>query len=172
MYRFTDECATGITQSDEEHKHLFNLLNEAYYLVTNDYQDDYYQRLKEIIAELDLYAEQHFAHEEAYMMDIRDPELILQRTQHAFFREKIMEFDFRNIDDFEEQRQVLTKLVAFLAKWLYRHILGSDIMIGKLPPLEEWMLKITFGTKKNIWSTFSMRAWRHKNVPTMPLLIR
>ena len=32
-------------------------------------------------------------------------------------------------------------LVTFLAKWLYSHILGSDIMIGKLPPLEEWMIK-------------------------------
>ena len=32
-------------------------------------------------------------------------------------------------------------LVTFLAKWLYRHILSSDILIGKLPPLEQWMLK-------------------------------
>ena len=32
----------------------------------------------------------------------------------------------------EEAVKELTELVKFLAKWLYHHILGSDIMIGKM----------------------------------------
>jgi hemerythrin len=32
-------------------------------------------------------------------------------------------------------------MLNFLAKWLYHHILSSDILIGKLPPLEEWMVR-------------------------------
>jgi hemerythrin len=32
-------------------------------------------------------------------------------------------------------------MMQFLAEWLYQHIIGSDSMIGKLPPLEEWMMK-------------------------------
>lgn len=141
MFEFTDDCKIGISQIDDEHRYLFELLNRAYVLVTTDYHDDYYQRLKDIIAELDRYAEQHFTHEEAYMTKIRDPELILQRPQHAFFREKILEFDLANIDETVAQQRTLSDLVAFLAKWLYRHILSSDVMIGKLPPLEEWMIK-------------------------------
>ncbi len=141
MFEFTDDCRIGIEHIDEEHKYLFDLLNQAYILVTTDYHSDYYQRLKEIIAELDHYAEQHFTHEEEYMAKICDPELILQRSQHAFFREKILEFDLINIDEITEQQRVLADLVSFLAKWLYRHILSSDILIGKLPPLEEWMIK-------------------------------
>ncbi len=141
MFEFTDDCLTGIAQIDEEHKYLFELLNKAYILATTDYHSDYYQQLKEIIAELDHYAEEHFAHEEAYMVQIRDPELILQRSQHAFFREKVLALDFANIDDAKDQQRVLADLVSFLAKWLYRHILSSDILIGKLPPLEEWMVK-------------------------------
>lgn len=141
MFEFTDDCKIGIDQIDDEHKYLFELLNKAYILVTTDYHSDYYQQLKDIIAELDNYAEQHFAHEEAYMEQIRDPELILQRSQHAFFREKILMLDLANIDEITEQQQVLSELVSFLAKWLYRHILSSDMMIGKLPPLEEWMLR-------------------------------
>lgn len=141
MFAFTDDCKIGIEQIDTEHKYLFELLNKAYLLVTTDYHNDYYQRLKDILMELDHYAEQHFTHEEEYMAQIRDPELILQRSQHAFFREKILEFDFLNIDGIEEQKRVLAELVSFLAKWLYRHILSSDILIGKLPPLEEWMIK-------------------------------
>lgn len=141
MFEFTDDCLTGIGQIDEEHRYLFQLLSRAYDLAVTDYHSDYYQQIKEILSELNRYAEEHFAHEEAYMEQIRDPELILQRSQHAFFREKILSFDFADIDGEENQQRVLTELVSFLARWLYRHILSSDIMIGKLPPLEEWMIR-------------------------------
>lgn len=141
MFEFTDDCRTGIEQVDEEHRYLFELLNKAYDLAVMNYRSDYYQQLKNILTELDHYAEEHFSHEEAYMAQIRDPELILQRSQHAFFREKILAFDLANIDEMEDQQRVLTELVTFLAKWLYRHILSSDILIGKLPPLEEWMIR-------------------------------
>jgi len=141
MFEFTDDCLTGIAQIDDEHRYLFELLNKAYILATTDYHNDYYQQLKELLSKLDQYAEEHFTHEEAHMLQLRDPELILQRSQHAFFREKILALDFENIDEAEDQQRVLADLVSFLAKWLYRHILSSDIMIGKLPPLEEWMLK-------------------------------
>lgn len=140
-FKFTDDCITGIDTIDNEHRNLFALLSKAYLLASTDYHSDYYQELKNIIEELDQYAETHFVHEEEYMMQIRDPELIRQRTQHDFFRDKIREFEFVNIDDEREQQNVLTELVKFLAKWLYRHILSSDILIGKLPPLEEWMVR-------------------------------
>ncbi len=141
MFAFTEDCLIGIEQIDEEHRYLFELLGRVHNLVSTDYQSDYYQKIKDVLAELDNYAEQHFANEEAYMEQIRDPELILQRTQHAFFREKILMFDLATIDDLTEQRELLDELVNFLAKWLYRHILSSDILIGKLPPLDEWMIK-------------------------------
>lgn len=141
MFEFTGDCIIGIEQIDEEHRYLFDLLNRTHTLTSMDFQNDHYQVIKDIIAELDNYAEQHFANEEAYMEQIRDPELILQRTQHAFFREKVLMLDLANIDEAEEQWNLLDELVTFLARWLYHHILSSDILIGKLPPLEEWMIK-------------------------------
>jgi len=141
IFEFTQDCVTGIDTIDNEHRNLFALLSKAYNLASMEYHSDYYQEVKNILEELDDYAETHFTHEEAYMMQLRDPELIRQRSQHAFFRDKIREYEFVNIDDEGEQQRVLTELVRFLAKWLYRHILSSDIMIGKLPPLEEWMIR-------------------------------
>lgn len=140
-FEFTQDCVTGIDTIDDEHRNLFALLSKAYNLACTDYHSDYYQELKNILEELDNYAETHFTHEEEYMVQIRDPELIRQRAQHAFFRDKIREYEFTNIDDMAEQQRVLSELVKFLAKWLYRHILSSDILIGKLPPLEEWMVR-------------------------------
>lgn len=141
VFEFTQDCITGIDTIDEEHRNLFALLSKAYNLASTEYHSDYYQELKNMLEELDEYAETHFTHEEEYMTQIRDPELIRQRAQHTFFRDKIREYEFVNIDHEEEQQRVLTELVRFLAKWLYRHILSSDILIGKLPPLEEWMIR-------------------------------
>ena len=83
-FEFTQDCVTGIETIDNEHRNLFALLSKAYNLACTEYHSDYYQELKNILEELDEYAETHFTHEEEYMVQIRDPELIRQRTQHAF----------------------------------------------------------------------------------------
>lgn len=141
MFQFTEDCRIGVQQIDEEHEHLFDLINQGIGILQNDYISDHYTAIKELLEELEDYANEHFEHEEAYMEKLRDPELILQRSQHAFFQEKIRECFMKNIHDEENQRQVLGDLLHFLARWLYHHIIGSDMMIGKLPPLEEWMIR-------------------------------
>lgn len=141
MISFTDDCLIGIEELDNEHKYLFELLARLQDLLKNEYTNDRYTQLSGIIEELDTYAEQHFTHEEDYMLQIRDPELIRQRAQHEYFREKVHELSIANIDEDEHQRSVMEDTTQFLVRWLYHHIIGSDILIGKLPPLEEWMLK-------------------------------
>lgn len=141
MFQFTEDCRIGIEQIDQEHEHLFELIQRGIDILHNEYVTEHYGDIKELLSELEYYAQEHFTHEEAYMEEIRDPELIMQRTQHLFFSEKIREWTFANIDEQESQRQVLEELMEFLARWLYHHIIGSDILIGKLPPLEEWMIR-------------------------------
>lgn len=141
MFHFTDDCIIGIKQIDDEHRHLFSLIEKGLELLQSEYLSDRYESVKELLEELEDYADQHFAHEEAYMEQIRDPELIRQRIQHTMFRDKIRDFMFMDINDEAEQQRVLEDLMNFMAKWLYHHIIGSDIMIGKLPPLEEWMIR-------------------------------
>ena len=141
MFEFTDDYLIGIDELDDEHRYLFSLINKALDLLGNEYLLDRYEKVHELLDELDAYAEQHFAHEEAYMEEIRDPELIRQRIQHDDFRNRVRDFMFANINAEEQQEAVLHELVSFMARWLYRHSIGSDVMIGKLPPLEEWMLR-------------------------------
>lgn len=141
MFRFTEDCILGNEDIDAEHRHLFDLLNNLIELAENAYSGDRYTQIKEMLAELDEYADQHFAHEEEYMTSICDPELILQRMQHYAFREKVLSFSLMNIDSDEDQQEAILEMGHYLAKWLYHHIIGSDLLIGKLPPLEEWMLR-------------------------------
>jgi hemerythrin len=131
----------GMPQIDEEHRHLFEIMNRGMEIARSDYSGDRYELIKRLLDELDDYAEHHFTHEEKYMEQIRDPELILQRNQHMIFRDKIRQWGFADIDDTDQQNQLLAELMEYLARWLYHHIISSDSMIGKLPKLEEWMVK-------------------------------
>ena len=47
---------------------------------------------------------------------------------------------FRDISSEEQQQEALSELQEYTTRWLYHHILGSDMMIGKNKPLEEWMM--------------------------------
>lgn len=138
MYRFTEDCLTGIEQIDNEHERLFELINNTIRLLHNEALVDKYHQVQEVLHELMDYADTHFANEEAYMAASNDPELAIQKKQHMFFREKINVMDFSNIDDLEEQNETLDDLLRYLTRWLYQHILSSDILIGKMPPVEEW----------------------------------
>jgi hemerythrin len=141
MIQFTDDFIIGIEQIDGEHRHLFELFSKGMELLQNEYVGDRYDDVKTIIYEMQSYAEEHFEHEEAYMQEICDPELPRQRIQHRAFRDRVRSWEFVNIEEEDEQQRVLEELISFMYRWFYRHILSSDMMIGKLPPLEEWMLK-------------------------------
>ena len=147
MYRFTEDCLIGISQIDEEHRHLFELINEVMELLQNEMVEDKYHQIEAVMKKLKDYADTHFEHEEAYMESIHDPELSIQRKQHAQFREGIDMLDLSVKDTQEEQQKMLEDMMAYLTRWLYRHILSSDMMIGKMQMLEKEENPFAFNEK-------------------------
>ncbi|MGN1206182.1 MAG: bacteriohemerythrin [Eubacterium sp.] len=141
MIQFTDDCILGIQQLDDEHRHLFELMNDAMILLEDHRDGDNYDEIRTLIMELDEYVQIHFDHEEAYMLEIHDPELPSQRSQHTLFRNRIHNWYTKSLNTSEEQTAILTEIIQYMFKWLYNHIIGSDLMIGKFPPIEEWLLK-------------------------------
>lgn len=139
MVTFTEDCIIGIEEIDNEHRHLFDLINQGMDMLEN--HGDSYDEIKTLVMELEDYAQVHFEHEESYMEQICDQELINQRVQHAIFRNRVRTWSFTEIESVEEQKRLMREMMEYMTKWLYNHIIGSDIMIGKLPPVEEWMLK-------------------------------
>ena len=136
MYYFTDDCLTGMKQIDDEHRELFRILNELHELFANEFIEDKYDHTRELLDRLRDYTQCHFTHEEAYMESIAHPELELQRRQHNAFTAKISEMDA--ILPSGSQQAFLDDLLQYLVTWLYRHIISSDMMIGKLIPAKEW----------------------------------
>ncbi len=128
MYEFTEDCMIHIEQIDNEHRKLFQMLNEAFTMVQET--EDVSAITISLLSNLKNYAMTHFAHEEAYMESIHDPELSLQKTQHAMFARKVNSF-VPDTSSPEAARKSLNDLLTYLVRWLYRHILCSDMMIGK-----------------------------------------
>ena len=126
MYQFTNDCLIGVPEIDKEHEHLFELLNQTNSALQNS-DADVAAITSRLLNELYDYAMEHFAHEEAYMRSIDDPELNRQMAEHEAFREKVTAALTAGDLTLDTAKELLT----FLAKWLYRHILGSDILIGK-----------------------------------------
>lgn len=135
MYLFTDDCLIGMEMIDNEHRGLFRIINETQELLENEILEDKYDRIRVMLEQLKTYAEEHFKHEENYMESIQHPELKIQKQQHLVFCTKINEADA--VVDGRDQQEFLEDLLRYLVKWLYRHIIGSDLMIGKMRPLEE-----------------------------------
>lgn len=129
MYEFTKDCMIGIKEIDDEHKKLFDMINDA--MVLTNETEDAESIAKNLIKGLKDYANIHFAHEEAYMKKINDPELERQFKEHKAFTEKINDFKL-DISSAEASKKSLNELLVYIVNWLYKHILGSDIMIGRL----------------------------------------
>ena len=143
MYEFTDDCLIHIEEIDNEHRHLFSLINESIAMVAE--ASDVTTISKKLVSRLKDYAVNHFAHEEAYMESIHDPELSLQKREHAAFTEKINSFTLDTSSP-EAAKESLNELLKYLIRWLYRHILSSDMMIGKLEPNDPFAFTDRFKT--------------------------
>ncbi len=128
MYEFTEDCLIHIDAIDEEHRRLFQMLNEA--ITLSQDAADVKPVANNLLASLKDYAATHFAHEEAYMESIHDPELSLQKAEHAAFTTKMNEFQLDTTSP-ETAKASLQGLLSYLVRWLYHHILSSDMMIGK-----------------------------------------
>ena len=128
-YEFTPDFYTGIEAIDKEHARLFEITNNAYDLLTNDFIPDKYDQISAILEELREYTKTHFAHEEAYMESIAYQKIWSQKIQHAGFIKKLDSYDLKKIDD--TQRDSLLEILDFLAKWLFGHIKGMDCKIPK-----------------------------------------
>ena len=134
MYEFTEDCMIHIDQIDEEHRRLFQIVNETMSLL--EHTEDVSALSKNLLKTLADYAATHFAHEEAYMESIQDPELPLQKKEHADFAQKIADFQV-DASSAQAARESLEELLRYLVRWLYHHILSSDMMIGKTKSVQD-----------------------------------
>lgn len=137
MFQFTKSCMIGVEQIDTEHRYLFELMNRLMDILQN--AEDIAQEKEELGEYIDAlvdYGENHFRHEESYMESIQDAELTRQKREHSFFLSKMRSIDLTDLN-FDEKRILMEDVLKYTIRWLYRHILNSDTLIGKVHHLKK-----------------------------------
>ena len=113
-YEFTDDYLTGIELIDKEHEHLFEIANETYDLLKNEFVTDKYDRIVALLEELKDYTKTHFAHEEEYMKSINYQYIWSEIHQHRTFEKKLDDIDLKKLDD--SQQEYILEILDCLTK--------------------------------------------------------
>jgi hemerythrin len=114
------EFSVGIERFDDDHRHLFLLLNQLHVSMAGRKISS---ALNIILKELDWYAQTHFRAEEVLMKRYRYPELAAHRAEHDRFTEQVAQFSRH----FQSGRdEIIVEVSDTLWDWLAQHILQSD----------------------------------------------
>ncbi|MBZ4662694.1 MAG: iron-binding protein hemerythrin [Caloramator sp.] len=129
MITWKKEYSMGVEHIDNQHKHLVEIANKAYEVLKNDLYIDKFDKIVEILKELEDYTVYHFDSEEEYMKQIGHEGYFLHKIEHKQFIDKIKSIDLNKVDI--EQDKYLLDILNFIVDWLVKHILEKDKEIVK-----------------------------------------
>ncbi|MBU3188277.1 hemerythrin family protein [Clostridium bowmanii] len=127
MLIWNDSCSIGIDIIDAQHKHLFEIGNQAYALLKNGLQTDKYDDVNLIVEDLRNYTKYHFKCEEEYMLKINYPGYEEQKREHTNFIKRLEEINLNNVDT--NHQEYIEDLLHFVFEWILEHILEKDKLI-------------------------------------------
>ncbi|QSZ42484.1 hypothetical protein GJV85_10305 [Sulfurimonas aquatica] len=124
--RWHDTYLLGNDLIDKEHKHLFEIANEAFRYVPAHQRKE---KIKNIIHELYKYVIEHFSNEEKYMESINYPALKEHIVIHENIKIKMNEF----IKKFSllSLKEIEDNLALFIEEWVVLHVIHEDSKIAK-----------------------------------------
>lgn len=129
MFKMKEEYKTGIEIIDQQHTVIFEIADEAYHILKDEYTFDKYDKITKIVERLKEYSFFHFQTEEMYMEKVGHKKRFTQKIEHMKFIDKFNEINLTKID--ENQKEYLLDMLKFLNDWLVSHILEKDMLIGK-----------------------------------------
>lgn len=118
-----EEFGTSVSQHDEEHKHLFGLLNSLHASVSSGERGTIGKALDGLIA----FVAEHFSSEEENMRKVSYPAL----EQHHQEHDKLVKTCVDLQQQFHAgQAEITEETTAFLRDWLRQHIPHVDRKYG------------------------------------------
>lgn len=93
--------------------------------------DEYWERLSDILTEMRLYSEEHFAAEEEHMRDIGFAGFENHRKLHREYVKKMAHFC---LEATEREWNTLKGVADYLSTWWTQHIQTQDLQYGRWDP--------------------------------------
>ncbi len=124
LVRWDDSFSNGIAEVDEQHQHLFTLVNRTYAAVIERANS---AQVQEIVQALEQYTIEHFADEERYMTHARYPRYGEHKKIHDDFVHRVAQ----EREKLQAGFPLDLSIVHFLRDWLVEHILKQDMDFGR-----------------------------------------
>ena len=123
---WTPNLSVGVEHIDAQHKIWFEKANELFEAGKERRAQDY---INTMIDFLDEYTKKHFKDEEAYMEEIRYPELDAQKRAHAIFINDLAKLK-KDYNETGGNILVIINANKIVIDWLTNHIQNMDKKIG------------------------------------------
>jgi hemerythrin len=123
---WTPDLSVGIKNIDDQHKIWFDKANELFEAGRQQKAKEY---INTMIDFLDEYTKKHFKDEEAYMEEIRYPEIDAQKKAHASFINDLAKLK-NDYNAAGGNLLVILNANKIVISWLTNHIRQMDKKIG------------------------------------------
>ena len=130
MKSWSENYATSIKILDEQHKELFNILDNCYDLLLNNKEEDKYDKIINILEKLRDYTIYHFNTEEEFLKKNNYSKFLSHKFAHDAFIEQINGYDIYSID--KDQKGSVNEILDIVSSWIKNHILDIDKNIPNL----------------------------------------
>lgn len=120
LFVWDDSCKIGITEVDQDHKQLVDLINDLYEAMQDGSGG---ALLLPIFSALKHYTETHFAKEEQYMVECGAPDQEQHFQEHKRMVAKLAELESRHR---QGEAAISLQTLTFLRDWLKNHICVVD----------------------------------------------
>lgn len=120
LFVWDDKYQVGISEIDQDHKGLVNLINDLYEAMQDGSGG---AMLLPIFSALKHYTENHFAREEAYMVECDAPGQEKHLQAHKLMVNKLAELESRHR---QGEAAISLQTLTFLRDWLKDHIYIVD----------------------------------------------
>jgi len=124
MFEMKEEYYLGVAAIDEQHKRLFEIAEEAYQLLNDEFIPDKFDYIAKILGDLKEYTIFHFTDEEKYMESIGFKKIFSHKIEHEEFIKKLEHLDWDEIE--KNQEKAIMEILNYLNDWLVNHILYTD----------------------------------------------
>lgn len=118
--KWTEDLSVGVNLFDDEHKRLFELVNNLNQLIM---VGDKAAALEKALAGLIDYTKYHFKNEEGIMKKHGYPAFDKHKIEHDKLTAKVEDF-YTRLN--EGKANFSLELIKFLQDWLVNHIQGTD----------------------------------------------
>lgn len=124
--QWTHDLSVGVEEIDNQHKELFDRINNLDSAMKQGRAKEEVIRLIEF---LDAYVIIHFGAEEKYMTDYNYPGYTLHKTKHDWFKKEFSDIRTR-LDANGITPDVIMLSNNLLITWFSNHIRGIDMLLG------------------------------------------